>query len=123
MVSLIVLTNFIKSYVYFAQLKAICADFCGVYILLCLYTLILHALVICMFIFCSGFDCIVILKFGLYCVVMLCMYVLYYVSMVIVSFILCMWLYVYCSGAEERHLPSTRVETINQSINQSINRY
>ena len=41
----------------------------------------------------------------------------YYVSMVIV---LCMWLYVYCSGVEERHLPSTGVETINQSINHSI---
>ena len=31
-----------------------------------------------------------------------------------------MWLYVYCSGAEERHLPSTGVEIINQPINQSI---
>ena len=31
-----------------------------------------------------------------------------------------MWSYVYCSGAEEWRLPSTRVETINQSINQSI---
>ena len=31
-----------------------------------------------------------------------------------------MWLYVYCSGAEEWRLPSTGIETINQSINQSI---
>ena len=46
------------------------------------------------------------------CIVMLCMYVLLeYLSMVIVSFILCMW----C--AEEWHLPSTVVKTINQSIN------
>ena len=38
----------------------------------------------------------------------------YYVSMVL------MWSYVYCSGVEEWCLPSTEVETINQSINQSI---
>ena len=31
-----------------------------------------------------------------------------------------MWLYIYCSGAEEQHLLSIGVETINQSINQSI---
>ena len=52
----------------------------------------------------------------MYChVVYVCMY--YYVSMVL---FLCMWLYVYCSGAEEWRLPSIEVETINQSINQSI---
>ena len=38
----------------------------------------------------------------------------YYVSMVL------MWSYVYCSDVEEWCLPSTEVETINQSINQSI---
>ena len=31
-----------------------------------------------------------------------------------------MWSYVYCSGVEKWRLPSTRVETTNQSINQSI---
>ena len=38
----------------------------------------------------------------------------YYVSMVLI------WSYVYCSGVEEWCLPSTEIETINQSINQSI---
>ena len=36
------------------------------------------------------------------------------VSIVIVTFI---FVYVVCSGAEERHLQSIGVETINQSIN------
>ena len=47
---------------------------------------------------------------------MFCMYVL----LCKYGFILCMWSYVYCSGVEEWCLPSTKVETINQSINQSI---
>ena len=53
---------------------------------------------------------------------MLCMYVLLR-KLVIVSFIFVyyMWLYVYYSGAEEWSLVSIEVETINQSINQSIN--
>ena len=64
------------------------------------------------YVFCSGFDCIIILNFCLYCVLscFVCMY--YYVSMAL------MWSYVYCSGVEEWCLPSTKVETINQSINQ-----
>ena len=90
----------------------------GHFQLLYIFPLSVGSCVVYVYVFCSGFDCIEILF--VLCIVMLCMYVLCYVSMVIVSFILCIWLYVYCSGAEEWHLPSTRVETINQSINQSI---
>ena len=70
--------------------------------------------------FCSGFDCITVLKFCLYCVLSccVCIYVCMYVLLCKLALFLCMWLYVYCSGAEEWRLPSTGVETINQSINQ-----
>ena len=36
------------------------------------------------YVFCSGFDCIVILKFCLYCVLSCCVHMYYYVSKVIV---------------------------------------
>ena len=60
--------------------------------------------------------CIVVLY-----TVCICMYMwMCTVSIVIVSFIF-VYVVCICSGAEERHFPSTGVETINQSINQSIN--
>ena len=62
--------------------------------------------------FCNGFDCIIILKFCLYCVLSCCVRMHYYVSWLWLALFLCMWLYVYCSGAEELLAPeSTHLQT------------
>ena len=70
------------------------------------------------YVFCSGFDCIIILKFCLYCVLscFVCMY--YYVSMVLFCvcgrmYIALVWKNGICRAPKLKLL-------INQSINQSI---
>ena len=71
---------------------------------------------------CCACLCVFVVLYCLYCVffiVYVCTYVCLRVGCVSVALFLCMW-YVH-SGAEEWHLSSTGVETINQSINQSIN--